>query len=650
MAFNLGEIKAKLTLDTSDFTGAAGRASSSASDIKSAMLSVGATVTAVVGGLYLARQGFDLVAGTLQSMSQAAAQTEQVLAGLANVLTNQLGEAGAARAVESLDSMANALERLTGIDDNQTLAVSKALTLFGVQAKSLEPATLIVSNFATAMGIEATTAARLFSATLQGNAGALGRYLPQVRSLTEAQLRNGEAFRIAEEATRGQAEAMGNTFLGAVARASAAVEDLGKVFGGAFNDALKPIILGIAEAINSFTARLQATPAAMEGIRAAAAAVGTAIQTGLGLAVQTIADIVVHVQGLSIAWQTVKATFLDAGAGFNLVFSAIAGGVALLLEQLAKIPGAGFLQAAADQAAALRDRLGDAFTAGHQMAEEARRTADGMLASHTAAQKFASNVRDAREKGGTLAQQIGVVADKMGLAKAKVEGLNVSMGGTIQSAEKVQTTMELATEAIDAAVQKAASLRDTFSDAADEAAGVASAAASISSAGGGGGSGGGGGGGSGGGGDPFGRRSGGSVSLGINDPFSAQAAYDAAIERLRAVSQGGKSGFIGAAGIQNARRFADELAAQLNQQVASAQADFTQSILSELNSRGVFDAAERNRILQERLAEATRLGIIPRGTGGEGGVGSSSGIRIRPSGGNGSGGAGGAFVPPTTVY
>jgi hypothetical protein len=67
----------------------------------------------------------------------------------------------------------------------------------------------------------------------------------------------------------------------------------------------------------------------------------------------------------------------------------------------------------------------------------------------------------------------------------------------------------------------------------------------------------------------------------------------------------------------------DQLRDTLRTQLQEEQSQFLQTVLGELNSRGVFDAAERNRIIQQRISEALRLGIIS-GTGASFGTGGTS--------------------------
>ena len=56
-------------------------------------------------------------------------------------------------------------------------------------------------------------------------------------------------------------------------------------------------------------------------------------------------------------------------------------------------------------------------------------------------------------------------------------------------------------------------------------------------------------------------------------------------------------------------------------------ADFTAQTIAELNRAGVYDPAERSRIIAERTAEARRTGALPTYTGSGAGGATSGPLR-----------------------
>jgi len=80
---------------------------------------------------------------------------------------------------------------------------------------------------------------------------------------------------------------------------------------------------------------------------------------------------------------------------------------------------------------------------------------------------------------------------------------------------------------------------------------------------------------------------------------------------LGRISSGGKYAGFGNSQVNAARAFADAVTKEAQAAVDRAIAEYTGTIIQELNAAGILDQAERTRIVQQRIQEAQRLGVIP---------------------------------------
>jgi hypothetical protein len=627
VAFSLGSIKAFLDLDTSGFTSGVGKGLGLLSKIALPAAAAAAAVAGIAAAF-----------GALKDGIGEAAAAEQALTKLTSALDAQGGN-GAALA-QQFTEFAGAFERLTGIDDAKLTDVAAKLTNLGVAGKSLPAATQAVANLSAAMGVDMETAAQQLALTLEGTAGRLARIVPEVGKLTEEQLRNGEAFDLVAEKFDGAAAKLGGTFSGNLERARQGFDDLKKAVGEGFIQAMTPAL----ESLNQFLTRLGETPAFMDALRTVGSLVGNAIAAAFQVASHGLAGfMVMWQQGLllfqqgSAVWQSWQGAAQNAIAA---VSDALAGLAAKAAEFVSNLPviGEGLaaaLNAVSESAATSATSLRLAAVASEQGAMAAREAATAQERNATAARQFAVAVANA--KGPVDAIKLGLkgAADAAGLAAGNSVKLAQGIGTAVASANKLPSTAQLAAEAFEAAAARAASLRGELEGAADAAQAAASAASGI----------GGGSGGGGGGGDPFGRRSGGSRSLNTSNAAGTAAELAAAEKALANMRP---NAFAGAAGIQSQRKFVESLRATLAAQVAEEQKAFTNTILSELSSRGIFDPAERNRILSQRIGEATRLGVIPR-MGSVGGTGSALSRVAGGGGGSSTGGTPRNTMPPTWI-
>lgn len=152
--------------------------------------------------------------------------------------------------VKSLTDYAAQLQQTTIYGDEVTETVMAQLLAMGLTVEQTKQATLQAANLATVMGTDLNTAARAMADLFNGNTGLIGRY---VKGLDEAIIKSGDLDKILtmlNERIGGQAEAMGRSAIGAVARMNNAIGDLKENAGELLSKALSPLIEIISNLIS----------------------------------------------------------------------------------------------------------------------------------------------------------------------------------------------------------------------------------------------------------------------------------------------------------------------------------------------------------------------------------------------------------------
>lgn len=171
-------------------------------------------------------------------------------------------------ALKDFDNFAKVIERTTKFDGDlvlSQLAVAKSFGLTNDQAKQvLSTAT----GLATALGVSLESATEQLSGTLNGTIGRLGKVVPELKALSEEQLRAGEGLRILSDRFKGVAEGDAKTFQGQLTISKAAVGELQEELGNLITQSpevrlsLKQItetILGLTNGVKSLAPLVDST-------------------------------------------------------------------------------------------------------------------------------------------------------------------------------------------------------------------------------------------------------------------------------------------------------------------------------------------------------------------------------------------------------
>ena len=183
------------------------------------------------GGLYAVKKGFDYV-------TKAAMKQEDALF----LLEASLKAAGeySAGAMKGFEAFAASIQQATIYGDEEVLALMQLMKSLGVTSNALEKATKMAIGLAAATGRDVRSMSMYIALAQQGEFTMLRRYIPALRSTTDAT----EQLRIITEfAARGFkiAEAQAETASGAITQMRNAYSDVAEVIGDAFLPSMKKV-------------------------------------------------------------------------------------------------------------------------------------------------------------------------------------------------------------------------------------------------------------------------------------------------------------------------------------------------------------------------------------------------------------------------
>ena len=204
----------------------------------------------------LATKGFELlgdaVAGTVGFLKDSVAAAQEQENALNN-LSAALQRTGSFSntALADFEAFATALQQTTVFGDEVILnqvALAKSLGATNSEAKDIVST---AANLATILGVDLQTATEQLTKTYSGQAGRLAQLVPELKALTEEQLRSGAAIDLLNSKFTGAAQAQINTFSGATTQLKNAFGDLQEEIGAfviknpLFTDAIKTATSGL---------------------------------------------------------------------------------------------------------------------------------------------------------------------------------------------------------------------------------------------------------------------------------------------------------------------------------------------------------------------------------------------------------------------
>ncbi len=201
------------------------------------------SVALKVSGAFFAAKG--LIAG-FNVIVEASARQEKA----EKALQVALG-----RTSTALLNQASALQQVTTAGDEAIIeqqAFLASLKFTEDQIKTIIPVALDLS---AATGISLESAVRNTSKTFSGLAGELGELVPQLRELTQEEMKSGEAVRVLGELFEGQASKQADTLAGKLEQMNNTIGDTAETLG----DVFAPAIIASVRFIGDFAKGLDST-------------------------------------------------------------------------------------------------------------------------------------------------------------------------------------------------------------------------------------------------------------------------------------------------------------------------------------------------------------------------------------------------------
>lgn len=206
-------------------------------------------VTELLGNSGLG-QAVTAVSTSFLAMSQAAEAVGNVIAKVNSVIEEGINGAADAENVNrklamslaavgeysqdsylEINNWSDAVERSTGVTAEEIKSLVSLGIQMGMTAEQSKLAAQAALDLSAATGIDANGAFRQLSMTLSGASGKMGKMVPELEGLTEAQLRNGDAISIIAAKYDGFSKDTANTYIGAKQRITNAEGDVLEAFG-----------------------------------------------------------------------------------------------------------------------------------------------------------------------------------------------------------------------------------------------------------------------------------------------------------------------------------------------------------------------------------------------------------------------------------
>jgi hypothetical protein len=193
--------------------------------------SFGSSAISVVGKLEVAFAALGaVVAGfTFKAAIDAAAESDQAVQQL-NISLASTGEFSK-EASQGLQEYAAAIQETTGISDEAVLSAYSLAKTFGISNEEAKKLTDAAINLSAATGRDLDTAIQQLGGTFSGTVGKLSKLSPELKNLTEQQLKAGAAVDIVARKFDGFAATLSNTFEGATKKASNAFGEVLEAIG-----------------------------------------------------------------------------------------------------------------------------------------------------------------------------------------------------------------------------------------------------------------------------------------------------------------------------------------------------------------------------------------------------------------------------------
>lgn len=316
-------------------------------------INLNTTVSAINAGFELlgkiVRPVFNIIEAGFSKSAEQALEAEKATIALANAL--RVSGEFSADAVRQFEDLAAAIQKTTTVTDEAVLGAVTLAKSYGLSNTEAKNVIKVATDLSARLGIDLNSATEKVAKTMTGFVDRdLGRMIGGLKGLSKEQLIAGEGLKLIQDRVKGSAEALSNSFGGALQQAKNSFNEVFEQFGKAVISApeFTRAIKSLAEQFATLAvevARLAPDIAIITGeiIRLSLAAVTTALKIEK-FAFQVIAGIKAFIGSAVSA----IGGLLDIIPGFIdfLVFD-VDRGVKKISESLARLNPANFFKSAA---------------------------------------------------------------------------------------------------------------------------------------------------------------------------------------------------------------------------------------------------------------------------------------------------------------
>lgn len=159
--------------------------------------------------------------------------------------------------VRNLKNYASELQKVSNIGDELSIQVMSQLAATGRTEQEIRDIMSAAADMAAVTGQDLASAAQQLNATLNGNAGTLGRQITSINNLTKAELESGKAIELVAQQYKGSAAAMADTGT----QLSNAWGDFKENIGRGWENVTKPVKQFFLETLSSINEAVSKTQA-----------------------------------------------------------------------------------------------------------------------------------------------------------------------------------------------------------------------------------------------------------------------------------------------------------------------------------------------------------------------------------------------------
>jgi phage-related protein len=153
-------------------------------------------------------------------------------------------------AAEGLIQYASELQALTGIGDETTIAIQAMLIASGRNEEQTRSMIAAAADYSAATGKDFKTTIEDLNKSFSGTQGRMGQLIPELKDLTEEQLKGGAAIDIVGQKYAGYAERLSGSASVALASFKSSWGDMQESLGEAIMPAVLPILGALVDFIN----------------------------------------------------------------------------------------------------------------------------------------------------------------------------------------------------------------------------------------------------------------------------------------------------------------------------------------------------------------------------------------------------------------